>query len=86
MPRDQLAHGPDALHGGLLRRARGEQRFHAMTDFAPFLLRDLGSKAAVRNDFDVVIGPQHIDQDTVVQFSVPDAEMRERFDGPRPRR
>src|ERR1700690_2586040 len=52
----------------------------------PLRLADLRADTAVGDDLDRAVGPQHVDQHTVVMLGVPDVELREHGQRALPRR
>ncbi len=59
-----------------LEIAAPEVRFHCLANCFPFATIHLGMNASVRDDLDVTIGKQDIDEDAVVVFGVPDPQFR----------
>src|SRR5690606_19121525 len=79
MPFQVGAHGANAGHDARLEVACPESRFHLVTDPLPGFGSDQPVYTAIGDDLDVPIREQEVNQDAVVPFSVPDAEIGKHF-------
>jgi hypothetical protein len=67
----------DSGDGALVESPLAESRLHGATDIPPRRLAYLAVDPAVGDDFDVLVGQQHIDQNAAVVLGVPDPEAAE---------
>ena len=75
-------HGLFALSGLVLALGKGQG--HAPAECIPLRWRDLGSNAAIGDDFDLPLGEEDVEQDAAVFFGMADAELSELFFRPLP--
>src|SRR6267378_5512405 len=80
MPRQMPRHRADSVCCRLFIVSLPELRFHRAADLVP-LRPGPCVDAAVGDDLHVAVREQKIDQDAVVVLGVPDAKLREHFDG-----
>src|SRR6516225_6942809 len=74
---DLARHCIDSLDRTGLEPAGPKIRLHGAADMLPAARADTGVDAAIGDDLDLAIGEQQIDQDAIVVFGIPDAQMRE---------
>src|SRR5689334_11776532 len=84
MLHEQRCDGGNTHQYAALKISAAEVRFHRPADCIPFGLLNLRIDAAVRNDLDVTVGEQQIDQYAAVLFSVPDPQLRKHITSARP--
>jgi len=59
----------------------GKMILHVFANRPPAFITNLDVNASVSNDLNSAINKQHINQDTVVVFSVPNAKMGKNLNG-----
>jgi len=81
MAREQVTHGFDASDCTLGKSACAKILLHRTTDLFPLVGRDARGNPAIRDDLNVVLGHQEVDEYSVIAFGIPDTESTEQLDG-----
>lgn len=76
MTTENRAYGFDAFNDTFFESARTKRLFHASTNAFPMSRADRVG-AAVRENFDLTVGEQQINQYTVIVLRVPDVQLCE---------
>src|SRR6185295_2522805 len=82
---EQSAHATDAGDRALSEAADAIVRLDLAAHLLPRRLRNALGDAAVREDLDVAVGEEHVDEHAVVRRRIPYAEMAEHFERARAR-
>ena len=86
VPRQQGCDAFDTRNRALTETTRTKVRLHFLAHRLPLGLGDLRRDTAIRNDLDIVLGHQQIDQNAIVICRIPNSILGKHFDGALARR